>query len=515
MIREPAEQRLTRQAVGNIRTLPPPIKGWNTRDRYSESAGYEYAPILTNWVVGDGRIELRAGYETHATGLPGSDVETLMAYAAGTTAKVFAAVGTEIYDVTSAGAVGAAAVTGLANARWQSTMFATTGGQFLVAANGADGVRTYNGSAWATQSISGVAAANLVCPTAHKARLWFIEKNTMDAWYLDSLAIAGTATKFPVGAQCKHGGSLLALGTWTIDGGTGSDDEFILVTDRGEILRYTGTDPASSGTWALAGVYKIDQPLGRHCLVKYGGDLLVLTESGVVQMSQVIQSVAGKDSFSDRIRDQFVSAASGSARTLHGWQLSLYPAKGWLIANIPTNVTGRYRQFIYSALRDAWFPFDAVPAISWLAVNEDLYFGGPSGGVYVADTGTSDDGAEIEGDFQPMWSRYGTSQKKRFTMVRPNILADGMPAPRVAMRTDFDFSPPNKDPIPTLSLAGPEWDEEFWDTAYWAGGLLPSSRWVAVSGMGITGAPRIKISTSTARIALISTDVAFEVGGAL
>ena len=51
-----------------------------------------------------------------------------------------------IYDVSSSGAVGAAAVSGLTNARHQHTMFATSGGQFLVICNGADGVRTYDGT---------------------------------------------------------------------------------------------------------------------------------------------------------------------------------------------------------------------------------------------------------------------------------------------------------------------------------------------------------------------------------
>lgn len=513
MFRQALERPLSRAAVAQVRSIPVPIKGWNTRDRYTDKTDSRYAPILTNWVVENGRIELRNGYATHATGLPSASVETLMAYSSSSSNKVFAAVGTEIYDVTAEDAVGSADVTSLTNARWSWTMFATTGGQYLVAVNGADGVRTYSGSAWASQTINNVTASTLVHVSVHKTRLWFIESGTTSLWYLATLAIAGDATELNLGSLLRYGGELIATGSWTFDGGSGPDDYFVIITDKGEVVVYAGTDPSSASTWSLVGIYKIDQPLGRNCMIKYGGDLAILTESGVVQMSEVLRSIAGENSFSEEIRDQYVAAAGTAARDVYGWQVFIYPLRGWLMVNVPTNVTNTFFQFAYSTVNRAWFKFAAIPAICWLALDDDIFFGGADGGVYRFDTGTSDNGAAIVGDYQPMWSRFGTSRKKRFTQIRPNFFTDGSPSPKVSMRVDFDESAPTSTPTVSTAAAGSDWDAEDWDDAIWGGGLEPWARWITVSGAGIVGAPRITISTTSARLSIVSIDVAFEVGG--
>lgn len=512
-MRRAVEAPLNRAPTARVRTIPCPIKGWNTRDKLTERRDSpNYAPVLVNLIPANSRLELRDGYSDHATGLPTDDVETIMEYDAAGSQSLFAAVGTEIYDVTTAGAVGAAAVTGLTNARWQWIMHATTSGQYLVGVNGADGVHTYSGSAWATQSITVATASTFISVTAHQARLWFVEKQSLKLWYLATYAIAGAATKLDLGALCKHGGELVAVATWTYDGGAGADDLLAAITSQGEVVVYAGTDPSSSSTWALKGVYKIDRPIGNRCVIKLGADLAILTESGVVQMSAVLTSVAGKDAFSDVIRDEFVAAAA-SAKGVYGWSLSLYPKRGWLIANIPTLTAGEYDQFVFNTLNGAWTRFRGQPAICWHASGDAIYFGGPDGGLYQADTGTSDDGTTIDWDYQPAWSRFGTSQKKRFTLSRVNFFSDGQPRPLINMRVDYDDRAPTSSPTLTVADVGSEWDADAWDDATWGGGLYASANWITVTGAGIVGAPRIQGSTTTADIAIVSVDVAFEVGG--
>jgi hypothetical protein len=134
MFRTPARQNTSKQRVATVKTMGVPYRGWNTRDNEDP----KYAPILTNWFLNDARIAVRNGWEDHVTGLnTASDVQTLMEYDAGGTQTLFAAHGTDIYDVTSAGAVGAAVVNSLTNAKWQYIMHATTSGQYLVAVKGA------------------------------------------------------------------------------------------------------------------------------------------------------------------------------------------------------------------------------------------------------------------------------------------------------------------------------------------------------------------------------------------
>lgn len=133
-------------------TLPAPTGGWNSRDALGAMAPTD-AIYLTNWRPGTSDVFLRTGYTNFATGMTGQ-VETLMSYAGGTTDKFFAVVGTSIYDVTAGGAVGAAVVTGLSNARWQYTNISTAGGNFLIAFNGVDPGLRFNGTTWVSITLT-------------------------------------------------------------------------------------------------------------------------------------------------------------------------------------------------------------------------------------------------------------------------------------------------------------------------------------------------------------------------
>jgi hypothetical protein len=135
--------------ISQVATLPPPVGGWNARDPLP-SMKPEDAIVLDNLIPGVGSVSLRKGHGAYVTGL-GSYIESLMEYSPPSgTVKLFAATPTAIYDVTATGAVGAAAVTSLSNGRFQHTMFATAGGNYLVCANGANAVRNFDGTSWTT-----------------------------------------------------------------------------------------------------------------------------------------------------------------------------------------------------------------------------------------------------------------------------------------------------------------------------------------------------------------------------
>lgn len=152
MLRRPKRgQILAAKQPGPMRadtlTVPAPIGGLNARDALASMPPTD-AIKLDNWFPRATSVDLRNGYVKWATGLP-ANVETLMTYNNSTLSKLFAASGTAFYDTTVQGAVGAPVVTGLTNARWQHTNMGTPGGQFLIAVNGADYPRVYNGNLWA------------------------------------------------------------------------------------------------------------------------------------------------------------------------------------------------------------------------------------------------------------------------------------------------------------------------------------------------------------------------------
>ena len=154
-------------------TTPAPVKGWNARDSLANMDEAD-AVILDNWFPEESWVRVRRGHASHATGMV-SAVESLMSWSGPTSAKLFAAAGTSIFNATSAGAVGAADLTGLTNARWQHTMFGTSAGNFLYIVNGADAPRYYDGSSWTTPALTGTTPANMIHMNAFKSRLFFIE----------------------------------------------------------------------------------------------------------------------------------------------------------------------------------------------------------------------------------------------------------------------------------------------------------------------------------------------------
>jgi hypothetical protein len=321
-----------RGAVVRTATVPAPVRGLNARDSIAEM-GPTDAVTLDNFVPGTSDVSLRLGYRSWASGLTGA-VETLMSYRSTSTNRMFAVAGGSLYDVTNLGPVGTPMLTGLGNSRWQWVNFGTPGGQFLLAVNGADPMRVYNGTAWSTvglgtgAAISAIsfvgttatvttatphglspgntvtvtgatpaaynvagAAIAIVSPTqfsytmastpasnativgsygyalavtgfdtakaiqinAFGQRIWLVEKNSFRVWYLGLQSIAGAATSLDLSSLFRLGGALAGMLTWTVAGETVTQQYAVFISTQGEVVIFSGYDPANSATWALAG----------------------------------------------------------------------------------------------------------------------------------------------------------------------------------------------------------------------------------------------------------------------
>lgn len=497
-------------------TLPPPVGGWNARDALASMPPTD-AVALDNFTPGSTDVALRNGFTSHATGL-GTYVESLIEYSPPDNSgnKLFAAVPTAIYDVTSAGAVGAAAVTSLTNGRWQHTMMATAGGNFLVICNGADSVRNYNGSAWSTPTITGVTSSTLVNVCNHQNRLWFCAVNSLKAWYLAGASIAGTATEFDIGPLCRLGGHLVAMGTITRDGGSGMDDMLAMVTSKGEVIIYSGTDPNDAEAWFLQGVYKIAEPVGRRCMVRVGADLAVITSNGLISLSSVIpisSSGQGQQAASDKIGPAF-RAAYQEGGTAFGWQVIEYPKKGLSIVNVPVLERTTQRQFVMNTATGAWSRWTGINAGCWSLLGGQMYFGGNDGTVYQVTEGYDDDGDEIPALLIPAFNRFGTPNRKHFKEAR--VLAYGPSdfSPALAMAVDYNTSGINYS-YPSASVTnGSLWDVAEWDTAEWGAATVPLSSWQSVAGLGVAGTVAISLSLDEP-YTVNGVDVLFEQGGLL
>jgi len=311
-------------------SLPAPTGGWNALDSLADMPPTD-ARFLENWFPSTSDVVIRSGYTAFATGLPGQ-VETLANYSSGTQSKLFAWSGSGIYDVTAGGAVGAPAVTGLTNARWETTNMANSGGNYLYAVNGVDKPRLYDGTTWtaidgaSTPAITGVTTTTLSNVFLFKHRIWFTQNGTLNAWYLPTDAIGGAATSFSLQGVATKGGYLMAIASWTIDAGYGVDDLLVFATSMGEIIVYKGTDPASATTWALVGVWELGSPIGRRCFMKYAGDLLLICQDGLLPMASALQSSRLNPKVALTNKIQYATSAAISAYSANfGWELLYFP----------------------------------------------------------------------------------------------------------------------------------------------------------------------------------------------
>lgn len=516
-----------RGRVAVTRSTPAPVGGWNAKDSIADMDRAD-AVILDNWWPTASHIDVRKGSSAHVTGIGGGtpvQVETLAVYRAyDGTGVLFGWAGTAAYNMTTAGAVGAAVLSSLTNARWQTVNFSTSGGHFLLCVNGADDMREYNGSAWvtinsgSTPSITNVATDDLIHVHVHKKRVWYIEKDSMSVWYTAAGAFAGALTEFPLDSVFRKGGYLVAMGTWTLDGGAGLDDLAVFVSSEGEAAVYQGTDPASASTWALVGVYTIGKPIGRRCLQQLGTDLLIVTTEGVLPASRAFATAQADTSVA--VTDKIQTAMADAVQLYQnnfGWELQFYPNGPALILNVPV-AAGSQQQYVMNTVTKRWARFRKLdanpgwPANCFEVVGSTLYFG-TLGEVRKSWTGTSDVGLAIVAESLSAFNYFGNrNQEKHFKMVRPIIGWDSNPAEiRLGIDVEFIQTPPSSE-IALPESTGAVWDTGEWDEAAWGGDIALNKDWYGIDGVGFAGALHLKVTTSQASVRLASIDYVYELG---
>jgi hypothetical protein len=515
-----ARRQLIQRNAASVASLPAPVGGWNARDSLANMDETD-AVTLENFFPTVSSVVLRGGYESWATGL-GGQVETLMHYAGATTSRLFAAATSPnaIYDVTTQGAVGAAVVSSLSNARWEYVNFTTSGGNFMYAVNGADSPRLYNGTTWtaitgvSSPAITGVTTTNLSNVTLFKNRVWFIEKNTLKAWYLPTSSAGGAAAVLDLSSIAKLGGVLVDLDTWTIDAGYGVDDNLVFVTSEGEVIVYRGTDPSSAATWALAGIWKLGAPIGNRCLLKYAGDLLLLTYDGLMPLAQSLQSsrLDPRVALSNKIQGA-ITAATVNYGSSFGWQIVYSPKNTAVWVNVPV-ATGQQEQYVMNTITTSWCKFKGWHAFCWEIFNGNPYFGGAGFVGKAWDDGYTDGSANIAGNCLQAFNYFGSrGVKKYFTRARPSLFTNGQPQVQLSMNIDFD----TMDTSSALSYSGSAfgaWGVGLWDSMLWGSDLQITNAWQGITGIGYCGALQLKSASSGLQIEWAATDVVFQTGWA-
>lgn len=498
--------------------LPAPSLGLNTVDPLARmEPGYGLS--IQNFICTPQGLSVRQAYRKSATGLPAPTTSLLPYHGKNSnTSKLFAVAGAAIYDVTTAGAVGAALVTGLSASAgyWQSAVQSTNTGvnSYMVAVNGVDAPRMYDGTSWSTCTQAASPSApgqfsttdnngatinlsSFVDVLLHQQRLWFVAANSTKAYYAPIASAGGALKVFDFGPLFPNGGKLHKLATWTgdISGTAGSQALLVAISDKGDVVLFNGTDPATASTWGLAGQFKIGSPVGRRCAMMYEGDLLLLTQDGLYPLSKYMQD--GRTNTADALTYKIsptISNLVSSYSNTPGFDLVMYPGADVMLLNIPQSIQTNNFQFCFNTQTRGWTQFTGWPAQCWALFNDSLFFGGPDF-IGFAFSGGYQDGAAIDGSggnnitatamsafatLDEVVGSYGTI--KQVTSVCPYFVT-GSANPVISVGINVDF---NLTPIlgsATLSeKRGAVWDNARWDdpNAVWVGSLTSLNRPQAV-----------------------------------
>jgi hypothetical protein len=499
----PLQNNTRRQAVVRPASVPAPAKGWDAQAPLAAMKPGT-AVQLKNWFPQPGWVEMRRGYARHATGVGGAtdDVESLMPWnGPGATRTMFAAAAGKIYDVTSVGGA-SSAVTSLTINRWQWVNFTTSAGAFLYIVNGTDAPRHYNGSAWATPSITGITASDAIHIAVHKKRIWFTLKDSTKAAYLATEAVAGAATTFELGSEFSEGGYLVGMATWTRDGGEGADDLAAFISSNGQVAVYQGTDPSSSLTWEKVGTFKVPRPIGRRCFANWGADVLLVTDSGLYPLSKLLSA--------DRAQQELVSVSANitpamnmAARSYQdnfGWEINVYPRGTRLLVNIPTAEDSTAIQYVMNTVTGAWCEFSGHNALCWLTFNGLQYFGGSDGTVYRADTTSNDNGDPITAVGQTSWDAFHSpGTLKRVTMVQPLVRTQGVARPSVGVSADFVETSTLSTPSAAVA-AQAVWGTMVWDEFVWGSTDTFVADWTSTPALGRYFSIKFQATTEAADV---------------
>lgn len=341
--------------------LPPPYGGWNT-EQSDATADPRFAFRLENWTLRPGQMLAGVATEQPWAGtLPGRCM-ALLEFPKATGNELWAFVlpittfqRFDIRDLTGAPAIGPVITTleTIQEGREPGWTVISTGGttQLLVFAGptvtAGGAALSYNGTAWTPiVAFGSLDADNIRQVTNYKQRLFFVEHNTLNLWFLPPNSVAGAATQYPLGAIFQRGGALVDVATWTVDTGSGPDDMLVVMSDQGEIAVFTGTDPTSPFTWSLVGVFYSGLPAAYLPLRKVGGDVWVFTTRGVLSVAALLKStiLSRQQELSQAIRRFFVEGSADAGAVLYNNQFAhsgYNPESGVFVASFGGSNTSR------------------------------------------------------------------------------------------------------------------------------------------------------------------------------
>lgn len=307
---------------------------------------------------------------------------------------------------------------------------------YLFLCNGTDSViRVDSSPISANPSFTGPSPDDSVLTqvSTYKSRLYFVEKDSNSIWYGDVDAITGALTEVDYTTIFNDPSTLLFATNWSFTNGISNEEFFVLVSASGEVLIYSGDSPEAPN-WEIVNRTRIAAPISKNSFVKFGGDILIYTVRGIVQLSTAVANQGGSATefvLSEKLTDLFIEQDTATN-----------PERFWLVvdeelpflyctainqAGVPVLLCMNYRTGAWSEQDPRFNQITWEEPYSIAFVDGELYYATEqqSDGDLVVNrcprkpptTGT---GATAQDDraIETGWINFGSPLQKRLAMLR-------------------------------------------------------------------------------------------------
>lgn len=394
------------------------------------------------------------------------------------------------------GTTGVLIIDSFASGPFQNNETITDGATGSALANGTETLRL--------AGITGVTTSDLSYVWVYKNRVFFVEKESLSAWYLAIDAIGGAATEFPLGGVFTLGGSLLFGSSWSIESADGLDARCIFVTDGGEegaeVAVYAGTNPADANLWGLVGVYRTGKPMGKKAHVRAGGDVVIATDLGFIPLSVSVKrdiAALSPSALSFPIEDLW--AAEVVRRSQFPWRCKAWPTGRMTVVALPTITDEPPKWFVANVRTGAWAVYTGWDATCLAVFDDRLFFGSSQGRIVEANITGLDQGDAYTATYVPLFEDLNTpASLKVASLARATIRSPIDLDTTLAMLVDFVIDLPAA-PAATPVPAGSTWGTAVWGEFAW--GQEPTlgivQRWTSVGNEGYALAPALLLTSGS------------------
>ena len=357
----------------------------------------------------------------------------------------------------------------------------------------------------------------------YKQRLYFVEKNSLNVWYLPVDQIGGSLSLMPLGGVMPRGGYLVFGETWSNDAGAsgGLSEQCIFVSSEGEVAIYQGLSPSDVNSWAKVGLYRIGDPLGPRAWIRAGGEIIIATKIGLVPISQAVQKDVA--ALSPAAVSYPIEEAWNEAVLLRGgddWVCSLWPDGQMMVVSTPPTAEEPPKIFASNARTGAWGLFTGWEAKCFCVFRGNLYFGTVSGKIMQAWVSGSDDGEIYVGKYLPLFSDMGVPGSLKIGgMVMHTLRVASEVNEQANFQLDYNIEMPTP-PDASAASGLPVWDDATWDASKWSVSAPKAmqKKWIPAGGTGYTLSPALQITSGAVAptdVEIIQSDVLFQVAAVM